>query len=230
MKKKIIYLILVILLVLVVILVFNKKIINSIYSKKQISTNNTQNNIKDNTSKSKFTPSLAELSILETESIDKSDWQTYKNDNYSFEIKGPKSWNIKLNNKLGLLGNTDPNDHAGNYLFFQPSLNDYKLNGYVPFELGAQDNPENLSITDWMLKTDPVNNSRWQEGYIKLEIPTAEEAVAFYVSNSYGEGTYNYYIKKNKKMFSFQWMDINPDGMKNSSAMMNAIVKTLMFK
>jgi len=219
MKKKIIFIIVFVLVILVIALVFNKKLVNFIFSPKQVSNNTTQINDTASTSKLVTSPSLEELNEIEKVSINKSDWQTYKNDYYGFEIKAPKSWSVKMSNATGVSGND-------NVFSFLPDSNNSL---YTPLNLIVEDNPNNISITDWMLKKDPANNSKWQEGLTKLEIPTTDEAAAVFISMYNNEGVYNYVIKKNKKIYNFDLVDSRPD-LKNVDAMMYAIVKTLRFK
>jgi len=227
MKKKIIFIITFILVILVIALVFNKKLVNFIFFKKQAYNSTAQINDTASTSKLIISPSLEELNEIEKTSINKSDWQTYKNDYYGFEIKAPKFWGIKLSNKTGALENANITDPSlSNFLSFLPNSNDQF---YAPLDLTVEDNPDDISITDWMLKKDPANHSRWQEGLIQLEIPTTEGAAAFFVSMYDNEGIYRYAIKKNKKIYSFNMVDSNQD-LKNGDAMMYAIVKTLRFK
>jgi hypothetical protein len=177
-----------------------------------------------------FSPSLEELNAIGKTSIDKSDWQTYKNDYYGFEIMGPKSWSIKPSNDTGIFDNTNVTDPAmGNYLSFKPdSVYPSDDQFYAPLNLTVQENPDNLSITKWFLKKY-TKFSEGPENFIKIEIPSAEEAVAVFHNFYNNQGIYSYYVKKNNKIYNFNLVDSNPDS-KNGSAMMNAIVMTLRFK
>ncbi|HTX87204.1 MAG TPA: hypothetical protein VMC41_04045 [Candidatus Nanoarchaeia archaeon] len=170
---------------------------------------------KKSHSKQNFNPSIVELNKV---SINTGDWQTYKNYQYSFEIKGPKSWEIKPNSDSGLL------DGEGAFLWFKPDSNgDF----YAPVSMAVLDNPDNFSITKWFLK----NNAKYTvgpENFIEINIPTTEEAVAVYVNFINSQGIYKYYVKKNEKIFSFDLMDTGSNII-NEDAMINAIVNTLRF-
>jgi hypothetical protein len=165
--------------------------------------------------KQNFNPSLSELDKV---SINTGDWQTYKNTQYNFEIKGPKTWEIKPNSDSGLL------DGEGAFLWFKPDINN---DFYAPVSMTVLDNSGNLSIAKWFLK----NNKKYTVGpknFIEIKIPTAEEAVAVYIDFSNGQGLYKYYVKKNGKIFSFDLLDAGSNIM-NEDAMINTIVKTLKF-
>lgn len=217
-----------VLAILVMILFFNKKIINLVIPKQQVS-NNTGVNAQVNTSSIKITPSLDNLNEIEKTSIDKNDWQTYKNDYYGFEIRAPKSWSIKSSNKTGLLENENSTDiSTPNLLAILPGANSDPA-FYAPIHLYVKNNPNNLSIIDWMREAYSNDSSNWQERLAKLEIPTTEEAAALYMGGLYGPGVYDYYIKKDNKIYYFGAVDSNSD-MINGDAMMYTIVKTLRFK
>lgn len=172
----------------------------------------------------KLSPTFSELELIER-GIDKSNWQTYSNAQYNFEIKGPETWTIKPNNEEGSLEPIVADGPFGNFLSFQPKDND---NFYAPMSMYIEDNPNNLSITDWMSKKDSRNDSKWQENMFRLDIPTTDESAAFYVPLG-NKGIYHYVVKKGDKIFSFDLVDSEAD-VTNGDAMMDAIVKTLRFK
>lgn len=218
MKRKNIYLAVVILLVLSLGLLLVKKFNNlSILQKKDVI---------ESANKKEIHPSLAELEVIENSSIDKSDWQTYKNDYYGFEIKAPKSWNIKQVGKSENFDNSGVADMpSGSYLAFQPTIND---SFYAPLNMYVEDNKDNLSINDWFLKKY-INYKVTTKGFISFNIPTAEEAIAMPADFINNEVIYNYYLKKGNKIFNFNLSDSGSD-VKSGSVMMNAIIKTIRFK
>ena len=174
--------------------------------------------------KQKLSPSLSELELIERD-IDKSNWQTYSNAQYNFEIKGPESWTIKPQVEADLMESFGVDGPFGNFLSFQPKDND---DFYAPMSMYIENNPDNLSIIDWMSKKDSRNDSKWQENMFRLDIPTTDDSAAFYIPLG-TKGIYHYVIKKGDKIFSFDLVDSQEDVTKGD-AMMSAIVKTLRFK
>lgn len=171
-----------------------------------------------------FLPSLSDLELVER-SIDKSDWQTYSNATYGFEIKGPKAWTIKPQMDADLMKIFSTDGPFGNFLSFRPAEND---NFYAPMSMNIEYNPNDLSLTEWMLQKDSSNHSNWRENMISLDIPTTDESAAFYLPIG-NQGIYRYLIKKGDKIYSFDATDSQID-VTNGDAMMNAIVKTIRFK
>jgi hypothetical protein len=74
--------------------------------------------------------------ILETEEIDISDWQTYRNEEYGFEFRYPRDWNIDYDKKDGISINLYDNNLQISWLsirlnktkgIFYQSINEFAL-------------------------------------------------------------------------------------------------------
>ncbi|MEZ4104099.1 MAG: hypothetical protein R3B60_02310 [Candidatus Paceibacterota bacterium] len=80
--------------------------------------------------------------------LDTSDWKTYQNEEFGFEVKYPSDWEVEVSKKDFLIRpitKIDPNDDGGVYI----SVSDLSLNDYV----------ENRISSDVSLKGWVVNNN-----------------------------------------------------------------------
>jgi hypothetical protein len=156
-------------------------------------------------------PTLAEINAVK---IDESDWQTYKNKQYGFEISAPKDWTIKLTASNGTLMST-----LGSLQIY--STNDNNIQSEIPIDLSVEEDDKNLSIEDYYSGTGVKS-----ENLIKINIPTSDEAVA--VRSQDSPVTYSYLVKKGKLIYEFDPMEWGSDIL-HGDAMMKAIVETFRF-
>jgi hypothetical protein len=228
MKKKLITTCFIVLALLVVsFFIFNKYKLNFFSSQtKLIIKNKTVSSLNSQLATSSSTisihPTLAELNMVV---IDKSDWQTYKNKQYGFEISAPKDWQFILNSPSGSM-------EGYGALEIRPSGNDdCNDQFFAPLDVRVREDNNNLSLYDWMIKTYSIGTSESEIGIknlIRINIPTSDEAMATYINFGPGTVIYSYDIKKGGKIFTFNSEDSCID-IKDEDAMMKAIVETIRF-
>jgi hypothetical protein len=81
------------------------------------------------------------------EPIDTSNWNTYRNEEYGFEFKYPNNWKSR-DNLTDIIGPAD------SILPFVLPENPADMTGTCKVSIGRFDNPDNLSLSDWLKQAE----------------------------------------------------------------------------
>jgi hypothetical protein len=155
-------------------------------------------------------PTLAEIDAVK---IDESNWQTYTNKQYGFKISTPKNWTTTLTSSDKSLTNNGS-------LQISPTTNSQSD---IPVDLFIADSDGNLSIRDFVAK-----KYMGADSLTKINIPTSDEAEAYFFSEGGSQALYSYFIKKGKLIYEFDPMEWGSDIL-YGNAQMRAIVETFRF-
>ena len=141
--------------------------------------------------------------------VSKEGWRTYVDSAGRFEISFPEKWAITANQNTFNIIPDETNDPF-----------------YAPIAIGVRDNSANQSVKDWFVENYPLNEDDLKD-FHKTNLSGAEEALVW--SRMSTDFTiYEYYGKKDGKIYTFSLMDIQQN-IENENAMMKAIVSTFKF-
>jgi len=136
-------------------------------------------------------PTLAELDAV---TIDKSDWQTYENNQYGFKISAPKGWTITLTS-------SDESLENGASLQISATTTSGQFDSSVA--LSVENDNEKLSIKDWYFN-NVLKGKGDENNVFQITIPTSDEAVAIRADNVNSPADYFYFVRKGKFIYEFE--------------------------
>ena len=93
---------------------------------------------------------LSSFKFIETEKIDTSNWQTYRNEEFGFEVKYPEEWKTEegLPQKNMYFNPPTSGDYAGNFISFYIALNidNISLEDYIKGHVSSKGVTSNVQI------------------------------------------------------------------------------------
>ena len=172
---------------------------------------NNQNNGSDEV--------IDDSSVVEDDSkIDTSDWKTYSNEEFGFEIKYPEDWYTVTEKHeprwhktvLGVVYISGPGDIKNPDPF------------YAPISITIRNNEERLSIKKWYQKNYPDGNiSRLQE--VKFDKTSGMRKLSLW-----NDGLDGFYFSNEDKIYSVSIMDLQENA-ENQIMMNEKLLSTFKF-
>ena len=145
-----------------------------------------------------------------TPPADTSDWLTYRNEKYGYEIKYPRTWKLTVENHPDT-----PVAQLDDTVALQYFEGKEQVGSLVISK--THDNPENLSIFDWWARNG------WPAANYKIQIGNIIGATRDKIKSKTYNGFVSINFTKDGKIFGIEWLDTNyhndydlrPDSLEN---------------
>ena len=146
--------------------------------------------------------------------IDISDWKTYRNEEFGYEIKYPEDWNISV-------GKHEPRWH-------ETVLGRVVISGgiedpfYAPLSITIRSNGEKLSIEEWYRKNYPKGDSS------RLQEVKFDKTNGMRVLSLWDNGLDGFYFSDEDKIYSVSIVDLQENA-ENQIMMNEKLLSTFKF-
>ena len=155
-----------------------------------------------------------DISIVENDDnseIDISDWKTYQNEEFGFEIKHPENWEV-----------TTGEDESWHKDVFYITGHSIKDPFYAPIAITVRSNEKRLSIKEWYQEYYPNGDvSRLQE--VKFDKTNGMRKLSLW-----SDGLDGFYFSNKDKIYSVSIMDLQENA-ENQIMMNEKLLSTFKF-